>query len=78
MIQAFKDKLAKGARVLVVNPDHASPSLVEFLGRVPIDTVWIDCEQGAAPARRSTQTPARPGGAARTDSLLAHTSAGRR
>ena len=48
MIQAFKDKLAKGAPVLVVNPDHPSPSLVESLGRLPIDAVWIDCEQGAA------------------------------
>ena len=48
MIQAFKDKLATGAAVLVVNPDHLSPSLVESLGRRPIDAVWIDCEQGAA------------------------------
>ncbi len=48
MIQAFKDELATGAPVLVVNPDHASPSLVEFLGRLPIDAVWIDCERGAA------------------------------
>ncbi len=48
MIQAFKDKLAKGGAVLVVNPDHPSPSLVESLGRLPIDAVWIDCEQGAA------------------------------
>ena len=48
MIQAFKDKLATGAPVLVVNPDHPSPSLVESLGRLPIDAVWIDCEQGAA------------------------------
>ncbi len=48
MIEAFKDKLAKGGAVLVVNPDHPSPSLVESLGRLPIDAVWIDCEQGAA------------------------------
>ncbi len=47
MIQAFKDKLATGAPVLVVKPDHPSPSLVESLGRLPIDAVWIDCEQGA-------------------------------
>ena len=48
MIQAFKDKLATGAPVLVVNPDHPSPSLVQSLGRLPTDAVWIDCEQGAA------------------------------
>ncbi len=48
MIEAFKDKLATGAPVLVVDPDHPSPSLVESLGRLPIDAVWTDCEQGAA------------------------------
>ncbi len=47
MIQAFKDKLAKGETILVVNPDHPAPSLVESPGRLPIDAVWIDCEQGA-------------------------------
>ncbi len=48
MIQAFKDKLATGAAVLVVNPDHPSPSLVESLGRLPAGAEWIDCDQGAA------------------------------
>ena len=48
MIQAFKDRLATGEAVLVVNPDHPSPSLAECLGRLPIDAAWIDCEQGAA------------------------------
>ncbi len=42
MIQAFKDKLRADAPVLVVNPDHPSPSLIEFLGRLPVDAVWID------------------------------------
>ncbi len=49
MIQAFKARLAKGGAVLVVNPDHPSPSLVESLGRLPIDAVWIDC----VPAKRT-------------------------
>lgn len=44
----FKTKLRRGDAVLVVNPDHPSPSLVEFMGRLPIDAVFIDCEQGSA------------------------------
>ncbi len=48
MIEGFRKKLAEGGPVTVVNPDHPSPSLVEYLGRLPVDAVWIDCEQGAA------------------------------
>jgi 2-keto-3-deoxy-L-rhamnonate aldolase RhmA len=44
----FKQKLRHGETVVVVNPDHPSPSLVEFMGRLPIDSVFIDCEQGSA------------------------------
>jgi 4-hydroxy-2-oxoheptanedioate aldolase len=45
---AFKSRLRRGECVVVVNPDHPSPSLVEFLGRLPVDAVFIDCEQGSA------------------------------
>jgi 2-keto-3-deoxy-L-rhamnonate aldolase RhmA len=45
---AFKRKLAAGEPVLVVNPDHPHPSLVDFFARLPIDAVFIDCEQGSA------------------------------
>lgn len=48
MIQAFKKKLQQGEPVLVINPDHPYPSLVEFLGRLAVDAVFIDCEQGSA------------------------------
>lgn len=48
MIEAFKRKLKSGEPVLVINPDHPHPSLVEFLGTLPIDAVFIDCEQGSA------------------------------
>ena len=48
MVKSFKHKLERGEPVLVINPDHPSPSLVEFLGRLPVDAVWIDCEQGSA------------------------------
>lgn len=44
----FKAKLQRGEPVIVVNPDHPHPSLVEFLGRLPLDAVFIDCEQGSA------------------------------
>jgi 2-keto-3-deoxy-L-rhamnonate aldolase RhmA len=47
MIETFKDKLRAGQSVTVINPDHPSPSLVEFMGRLPIDGVFIDCEQGS-------------------------------
>lgn len=48
MADAFRKKLQQGKPVLVINPDHPYPSLVEFLGRLPVDAVFIDCEQGSA------------------------------
>jgi 4-hydroxy-2-oxoheptanedioate aldolase len=47
MSEALRAKLARGEPVVVVNPDHPSASLVERLGRLPIDAVFIDCEQGS-------------------------------
>lgn len=47
MTRAFKDKLARGECVIALNADHPSPSLVERIGRLPIDAVFIDCEQGS-------------------------------
>jgi 2-keto-3-deoxy-L-rhamnonate aldolase RhmA len=41
-------KLARDEPVIMVNPDHPSPSLVAALGRVAADAVFIDCEQGSA------------------------------
>jgi 2-keto-3-deoxy-L-rhamnonate aldolase RhmA len=43
----FKHKLAAGECVIVLNADHPSPSLVERIGRLPVDGVFIDCEQGS-------------------------------
>lgn len=48
MTANFKAKLQAGEPVIVVNADHPHPSLVEFLGRLPIDAVFLDCEQGSA------------------------------
>ena len=47
-VQAFKRKLRSGAAVTVVNVDHPSAGLVAALGRLPVDAIFIDCEQGSA------------------------------
>jgi 2-keto-3-deoxy-L-rhamnonate aldolase RhmA len=54
----FKEKLARRDCVVVVNADHPSPSLVERLGALPIDAVFIDCEQGS-PGIESVENMAR-------------------
>lgn len=48
MTSAFKGKLAGGECVVVLNVDHPSPSLVASIGGLPVDAVFIDCEQGSA------------------------------
>jgi 4-hydroxy-2-oxoheptanedioate aldolase len=48
MTNRLRDRLRRGERVLVVNPDHPSPSLVESLGALTVDAVLLDCEQGSA------------------------------
>jgi 2-keto-3-deoxy-L-rhamnonate aldolase RhmA len=48
IVAAFKDRLRRGETAIVVNADYPSAGLVEFLGRLPIDAVFIDCEQGSA------------------------------
>jgi 4-hydroxy-2-oxoheptanedioate aldolase len=43
-----KAKLAAGKPVSVVNPTYTAPGLVELLGRVGFDVIFIDCEHGPA------------------------------
>jgi 4-hydroxy-2-oxoheptanedioate aldolase len=43
-----KAKLAAGQAVSVVNPTYSSPGLVELLGRLGFDVIFIDCEHGPA------------------------------
>ena len=43
----FKAKLAARQPVVVMNPDHPSASLVEFVARLGVDAVMIDTEQGS-------------------------------
>jgi 4-hydroxy-2-oxoheptanedioate aldolase len=65
----FKEKLARAEHVIVVNADHPSPSLVERMGRLPIDAVFIDCEQGS-PDVESVENMARAARLARLTSLV--------
>jgi len=48
MANPFKQRLLRDEPVVVLNPDHPSPALTEFLGRLGIDGVFIDCEHGTA------------------------------
>jgi 4-hydroxy-2-oxoheptanedioate aldolase len=43
-----KAKLAAGKPVSVVNPTYTAPGLVELLGRVGFDVIFLDCEHGPA------------------------------
>jgi 4-hydroxy-2-oxoheptanedioate aldolase len=43
-----KAKLAAGQAVSVINPTYSSGGLVELLGRLGFDVIFIDCEHGPA------------------------------
>ena len=46
-VERLRAKLARDESLVAVNADHPSASLVEVLARLPIDVVFIDCEQGS-------------------------------
>jgi 2-keto-3-deoxy-L-rhamnonate aldolase RhmA len=48
MSTSLKERLARGDAVLMVNPNHISPTLCEKLVRSGADSVFIDCEHGLA------------------------------
>jgi 2-keto-3-deoxy-L-rhamnonate aldolase RhmA len=48
MANKFKEKLQRDEVVVVVNPDHPSASLTEFVAGLGFDGVFIDCEHGMA------------------------------
>ena len=52
MTLPLKDKLARGEVVTMINPDHPSSSLVEFIGTLGFDAIFIDCEHGMAGIER--------------------------
>jgi 4-hydroxy-2-oxoheptanedioate aldolase len=43
-----KAKLAAGRPVSVINPTYTAPGLVELLGRIGFDVIFLDCEHGPA------------------------------
>jgi 4-hydroxy-2-oxoheptanedioate aldolase len=43
-----KRKLAAGQAVSVINPTYTSAGLVELLGRLGFDVIFLDCEHGPA------------------------------
>lgn len=49
---AIKDKLGRGELVTMINPDHPSPSLVEYIAGLGFDAIFIDCEHGMAGIER--------------------------
>ncbi len=69
MMNKFKQKLQAGEVVTVINPDHPSPSLVEFVASLGIDAIFIDCEHGVATIER-VQEMARACRAADVQSIL--------
>jgi 2-keto-3-deoxy-L-rhamnonate aldolase RhmA len=69
MANLFKDKLKRGEVVIVVNPDHPSPSLTEFIGGLNFDGVFIDCEHGVASVER-VQDMCRAARAAGVESIV--------
>jgi 2-keto-3-deoxy-L-rhamnonate aldolase RhmA len=52
MANQFKEKLNRDEVVVVLNPDHPSPSLTEFVAGLGFDGVFIDCEHGMATIER--------------------------
>ena len=52
MTNTFKDKLRRDEVVTVVNPDHPSPSLAEFVAGLGFEGIFIDCEHGMATIER--------------------------
>jgi 4-hydroxy-2-oxoheptanedioate aldolase len=48
MANTFKEKLRRDEVVVVLNPDHPSASLTEFVAGLGFDGVFIDCEHGMA------------------------------
>lgn len=55
MANSLKQKLLRNETALVVNPDHPSPSLTEFVAGLGVDGIFIDCEHGMAGIERVSE-----------------------
>src|SRR5262245_17595193 len=69
MANKFKEKLKRDEVVVVVNPDHPSASLTEFVAGLGFDGVFIDCEHGTA-SIESVQEMCRAARAAAVQSVV--------
>ena len=45
MANRVKEKLLNGDTAIVLNPNYASPNIVEFLGKLGFDGFFIDCQR---------------------------------
>src|SRR2546421_1577124 len=69
MANKFKEKLKRDEVVVVLNPDHLSASLTEFVAGLGFDGVFIDCEHGMA-SIESVQEMCRAARAAGVQSIV--------
>lgn len=69
MANPFKEKLRRDEVVVVLNPDHPSASLTEFVAGLGFDGVFIDCEHGMA-SIESVQEMCRAARAAGVQSIV--------
>lgn len=69
MANSFKEKLKRDEVVVVLNPDHPSPSLTEFVASLGFDGIFIDCEHGTASIER-VQEMCRAARAANVQSIV--------
>lgn len=68
-VHALRDRLRQSTPSLVINVDHPSPSLVEFMGSLPLEAVMFDTEQGS-PDFESVENMARAARASGVCSLV--------
>lgn len=68
-VHALRARLRRSAPSLVINVDHPSPSLVDFLGSLPLEAVMFDTEQGS-PDFESVENMARAARASGVCSLV--------
>jgi 4-hydroxy-2-oxoheptanedioate aldolase len=47
LVHALRERLRRADPSLIINVDHPSPGLVESLGRLPLEAVMFDTEQGS-------------------------------
>lgn len=47
MTSDARNRIARRGTLSVINPNYASPTLAEFLGKQGFDALFIDCEHGA-------------------------------